>query len=59
MKWDMEAPLVYTACLDGVVRMWDARNGKCCAEWSGHQDALLDFDVSRWEKNFRFYKTEQ
>lgn len=47
LKWDTTSPLVYTACLDGVVRMWDARNGKCCSEWSGHQDALLDFDISR------------
>ncbi|XP_062588263.1 angio-associated migratory cell protein-like isoform X2 [Saccostrea cucullata] len=46
VKWDTASPLVYTACLDGVIRLWDARNGKCSSEWVGHQDALLDFDLS-------------
>ena len=47
LKWDYISPLVYTACLDGVIRLWDARNGQCVTQWAGHQDAILDFDISR------------
>ncbi|XP_060080044.1 angio-associated migratory cell protein-like [Ylistrum balloti] len=47
LKWDPTAPLVYTACLDGVVRLWDGRNGQCVNQWSGHTDAILDVDLSR------------
>lgn len=47
LKWDIIFLLVYIVCLDGVVRMWDVRNGKCCLEWLGYQDVVLDFDIFR------------
>ena len=56
LKWDYISPLVYTACLDGVIRLWDARNGQCVTQWAGHQDAILDFDISRWDFKKYFQK---
>lgn len=47
LKWDPSAPLVYTACLDGVVRLWDGRTGQSVNQWSGHSDSILDIDLSR------------
>ena len=40
-------PLVFTGCLDGVVRGWDLRSGQCVREWHGHSDQILDIAVSR------------
>ena len=42
-----QAPLVFTGCLDGVVRGWDLRSGQCVKEWHGHSDQILDIVVSR------------
>ncbi|XP_046555991.1 LOW QUALITY PROTEIN: angio-associated migratory cell protein-like [Haliotis rubra] len=46
LKWDETSPLVYTASLDGVVSMWDARSGKEETRWTGHSAAILDFDIT-------------
>ena len=40
---------IYTACSDGVVRMWDSRTGACVREMHGHQDMVLCLDVVRAE----------
>jgi WD40 repeat protein len=37
LRWHDWLPLVYTACTDGVVRLWDARSGHCLYELTGHQ----------------------
>jgi WD40 repeat protein len=42
-----QEPLVFTGCLDGVVRGWDLRSGQCVKEWHGHSDQILDLAVSR------------
>ncbi len=42
-----QEPLVFTACLDGIVRGWDLRSGQCVKEWHGHSDQILDLAVSR------------
>ncbi|CAB3982383.1 Angio-associated migratory cell [Paramuricea clavata] len=42
-----EDSLVYTACLDGILRLWDARSGSCEREWHGHTAPILDMAVSR------------
>ncbi|CAL8460523.1 g52 [Coccomyxa elongata] len=39
-------PLVYTACLDGVARCWDARTGTCTQQWTGHQEGIQDIAIS-------------
>ena len=47
MHWCHSAPLLYTACLDGVVRLWDARNASTVHSWEGHTNHLLDMDITR------------
>ena len=47
IRWCHSAPLLYTACLDGVVRLWDARNGSVVSSWEGHNSQLLDLDTTR------------
>ena len=46
--WCHSAPLLYTACLDGVVRLWDARNGSSVHSWEGHTGHLLDLDTTKF-----------
>jgi len=36
------APLLCTACLDGVVRLWDGRNGSIVQQWEGHDGHASD-----------------
>ena len=42
------SPLVYSGCLDGVVRVWDVRSGECVQQWHGHSDHILDITVARY-----------
>lgn len=46
LKWS-ETELIYTACLDGKIRVWDARTGNCERVFQGHEDSILDLAVSR------------
>ncbi|KAL6776180.1 hypothetical protein ACKKBG_A20155 [Auxenochlorella protothecoides x Auxenochlorella symbiontica] len=39
-------PLVFTACMDGAVRAWDARSGRCNACFRGHEAPVQDLAVS-------------
>ena len=48
MQWCHSAPLLYTACLDGMVRLWDARNASAVRTWEGHTNHLLDMDITRF-----------
>lgn len=47
LKWDAATPLIYTGCLDGVVRLWDSRSGNYEREWYGHNGEILDLAVAR------------
>ena len=47
IRWCNSSPLLYTACLDGVVRLWDGRNGSVVTQWEGHNGQLLDVDLTR------------
>ncbi|KAK7507275.1 hypothetical protein BaRGS_00001210 [Batillaria attramentaria] len=52
VRWSSSsAPLLYTACLDGIMRLWDTRSGSSKAVWTGHAKhrGILDFDVARDE----------
>lgn len=51
LKWHDWLPLVYTACTDGVVRLWDARSGQCLYQLTGHQVSLVC--MSRWPARWR------
>jgi len=41
------SPLVATGCTDGIVRLWDERNGNCVKKFNGHADVILDLCFSR------------
>jgi len=47
LLWHPTEPLLYSASMDKLVRLFDARSGECVAKFSGHQDSVLDFTVSR------------
>jgi angio-associated migratory cell protein len=37
LQWHDTLPLVYTACTDGVVRLWEARSGAVIYSLTGHE----------------------
>ena len=40
LAWHDTAPLVYTACTDGIIRVWDARSGEMLQALTGHEVSL-------------------
>ena len=55
LAWDSKSfSHIYTAGLDGIVRLWDIRSGICEKTWYGHEDNILDISVS---KNATFFLT--
>ncbi|XP_046859614.1 angio-associated migratory cell protein-like [Xenia sp. Carnegie-2017] len=42
-----EGGMIFSACLDGILRLWDARSGNCEREWHGHSAPILDMAYSR------------
>ncbi|XP_064607664.1 angio-associated migratory cell protein-like [Liolophura sinensis] len=47
LRWDSATSMIYTASLDRVLRLWDARTGNIVSQWTGHQGEILDFDIAR------------
>jgi len=47
LKWHVEVPLVATAALDKLIRLWDARSGVCVKEFTGHTNLVTQFSMSR------------
>ena len=48
LQWDLSSQaLLYTGCLDGVVRLWDSRSGTCEREWYGHEAEVLDLSLAK------------
>ena len=45
LKWHSSLPLITTAALDNLVRVWDARSGSCVLELSGHSDLVTNIDM--------------
>jgi ribosome assembly protein SQT1 len=45
LKWLESSPVVCTAALDCVVRLWDARSGSCLQELTGHTDLVTSLDM--------------
>jgi ribosome assembly protein SQT1 len=45
MKWLEASPVVCTAALDCIVRLWDARSGLCLKELTGHTDLVTSLDM--------------
>lgn len=47
LLWGASSSLLYTAGLDGVVRLYDGRSGSIERSWYGHKDEILDMVVSK------------
>ncbi|KAM8903012.1 angio-associated migratory cell protein [Spinachia spinachia] len=47
LQWEESSSVVATCCLDGVLRLWDARSGGIVSEYSGHTAEILNFTVNR------------
>lgn len=45
--WHPTSPLVFSCCLDGLVRLWDTRSGKLEKQWSLHRKGILDMAISK------------
>ena len=45
LVWHSSLPLVCTAALDNVVRIWDARNGALLQELTGHNELVTSIDM--------------
>lgn len=41
--------MVATCCLDGALRLWDARTGNMVSEYRGHMAEILDFTTNRYD----------
>ncbi|XP_008323192.1 angio-associated migratory cell protein [Cynoglossus semilaevis] len=47
LQWEESSPVVATCCLDGALRLWDARTGNMVSEYRGHMAEILDFTTNR------------
>jgi hypothetical protein len=45
LRWHAELPLIGTAALDNIMRLWDARAGTCLREFSGHTSMVTSLDM--------------
>eukprot|EP00770_Monocercomonoides_exilis_P003189 MONOS_3168.1-p1 / transcript=MONOS_3168.1 / gene=MONOS_3168 / organism=Monocercomonoides_exilis_PA203 / gene_product=WD repeat protein / transcript_product=WD repeat protein / location=Mono_scaffold00072:77390-78756(-) / protein_length=402 / sequence_SO=supercontig / SO=protein_coding / is_pseudo=false len=45
MHFHSTLPLLFTACCDGIVRLWDVRSGELLNSFTGHSDAVLCLSV--------------
>lgn len=46
LAWHPEECRVWTACADGMVRLWDARAGTLIRKFAGHGDVIMTLAVS-------------
>ncbi|CAK4662952.1 unnamed protein product [Aphanomyces euteiches] len=44
LQWHPTEPFVYTVTTDGMIHVWDARNGQLQKRLSGHQEMILDME---------------
>ena len=47
LQWEDSSSVVSTCCLDGALRLWDARTGSIMAEYHGHSAEILNFAINR------------
>ncbi|OQS05627.1 angio-associated migratory cell protein [Thraustotheca clavata] len=45
LMWHPTEPFVYTCTVDGMIHVWDARNGQLQRSLSGHSEMILDMDL--------------
>lgn len=48
LQWEESSSVVSTCCLDGALRLWDARSGSMVSEYRGHTAEILDFAINRY-----------
>lgn len=48
LQWEESSSVVSTCCLDGALRLWDARSGNMVSEYHGHTAEILDFTINRY-----------
>ncbi|KAA8579772.1 hypothetical protein FQN60_006865 [Etheostoma spectabile] len=47
LQWEESSSVVSTCCLDGALRLWDARSGGLVCEYRGHTAEILNFTINR------------
>ena len=47
LKWHESQPVICTSSVDLNLRLWDARNGNCLQEFTGHKSMIIDFDMMK------------
>lgn len=50
LRWGQNA-LIYVSCVDGVIYIFNGRSGLPVGEITGHQAAIMDFQVTKDSKN--------
>lgn len=45
LRWHDTLPIICTAALDNVIRIWDARNGALLTELTGHTDLVTNLEM--------------
>ena len=45
LQWHTLYPIVCTTCVDGVIRLFDARSGNCIREFTGHTNIITSLDM--------------
>lgn len=45
LKWHSKLPVISTAALDQIVRVWDARSGSLLVQLTGHNDLVTNLDM--------------
>lgn len=51
LKWHQSLPIIVTAALDNILRLWDARNGSLLCRFTGHNNLILNFDMHPFHIN--------
>jgi WD40 repeat protein len=54
-----QVPILYSASVDGTVRVWDGRDGKCERIFTGHVEPILDMVVRRYKKKKISFEIEK
>jgi len=45
LQWHPVHPIVFTSAADGIIRIWDARNGALIESLTGHSELINDLNV--------------
>jgi angio-associated migratory cell protein len=53
-KWHSALPLLVTAALDRSLRIWDARDGRCCLTLTGHVDLIVNLSLSSYREKTEY-----